>query len=339
MHASEFLKKPSEFDVPVFVLYGPERHLMHAAQLALVKSLLGEGDDDDLGETRFNGKDTELQAVTDELRTISMWGDRRVVIVENADDFVSNNRAALERYVASPAKKSVLILSVGKWPKNTKLAKAVAKKGVGVAVECSTLKGAALSRWLVASARDEFGKQLSSDAAALMANLAGSQLGLLNQELAKLASYVGENERITPDDVRKLVGGWKAETTWTMINAVRDAKMDIAFECLEKLLIAGEAPQRILGGINFVFRKVAHATEYSREGVALSAALRKAGVFPADVSASTSYLRRIGRPKAEKLLQNLMKADNNMKGGSRVPFRIQLEQLLVTLSGTANAIS
>lgn len=337
MHASEFLKKPAEHDVPVFVLYGQERHLMHAAQLALVKALLGAGDDDDLGETRFTGKDTELQAVTDELRTISMWGDRRVVIVETADDFVSNNRAALERYVNSPAKKSVLILTVGKWPKNTKLAKLVAK--VGVAVECSELKGAALTRWLVASARDEFGKQLSSDAATLMVNLAGNQLGMLTQELGKLASYVGENTRITPDDVRKLVGGWKAETTWTMINAVRDAKMDIAFECLEKLLIAGEAPQRILGGINFVFRKVAHATEFSREGVPLSGALKKAGVFPADVAASTSYLRRIGRPRAERLLVNLMKADNNMKGGSRIPYRIQLEQLLVTLSGTANAIT
>jgi len=337
MHASEFLKKAGEYDsIPVFVLYGSERHLMHAAQHALVKSLLGDDDDDDLGETRFNGKDTELQAVTDELRTVSMWGDRRVVIVEMADEFVSNNRAALERYVDSPAKKSVLILTVGKWPKNTRLAKKVAK--TGLAVECSELKGAALSRWLVTAARDEFGKQLSSEAATLMVNLAGSQLGMLNQELAKLTSYVGANERITPDDVRKLVGGWKAETTWTMINAVRDGKMDVAFECLEKLLIAGEAPQRILGGINFVFRKVAHATEYARAGIKLSGALRKAGVFPNDVAATERYLRRIGRPKAERLLANLMTADNHMKGGSRIPERIQLEQLLVTLGGHANAL-
>jgi DNA polymerase-3 subunit delta len=336
MHASEFLKKAGEYDsIPVFVLYGSERHLMHAARQALVKSLLGDGDDDDLGETRFNGKDTEIQAVTDELRTVSMWGDRRVVIVETADEFVSNHRAALERYVDSPAQKSVLILDVTKWPKNTILAKKVAQ--TGLAVECSELKGAALSRWLVASARDKFCKQLSSDAATLIVNLAGNQLGLLNQELAKLAVYVGVNERITPDDVRKLVGGWKAETTWTMINAVRDGKMDVAFECLEKLLIAGEAPQRILGGINFVFRKVAHATEYAREGIALSGALRKAGVFPNDVAASERYLRRIGRPNAERILASLMTADNHMKGGSRISERIQLEQLLVTLSGYANA--
>lgn len=333
MHAAEFMKKPTTEGIRVFVLYGVERHLLGKVQQFLLKQFLGDGEDDDLGETRFSGKDAELKAVIDELSTVSMWGDQRVVIVENADDFVSKNRAALERYVESPAKKSIFVLNVSKWPKNTKLAKKVAK--TGLAIECSEMKGARLNRWLVATARDEYGKQLSADAATLMIDLAGNQLGLLSQELAKLTSYVGENERISPDDVRKLVGGWKAETTWTMINAVRDAKMDTAFTCLEKLLVAGEAPQRILGGINFVFRKVAHATEYSRGGASLKVSLRKAGIFPNDVDATSRYLRRIGRPKAERILTHLITADKNMKGGSRVPDRLQLERLLVTLSGMA----
>jgi DNA polymerase-3 subunit delta len=151
--------------------------------------------------------------------------------------------------------------------------------------------------------------------------------------LAKLSAYVGDRPRIEAEDVRSVVGGWKAETTWAMTDAVRDGNLGLAISCLDKLLTAGEAPQRILGGINFVFRKYARATELARQGIGLPAALQQAGVFPRDTSASAAYLRRIGRPRAEQLYGRLLTADQDLKGSSRLPYRLQLEQLLVGLSG------
>ena len=330
MHATEFLKKPTDA-LPVVVLFGADRHLKLSVQALLVRQILGDEEDDELNLCRFSGNDTEMKTIGDELRMVSMWGDRRVVVVESADDFVSKNRPALEKYVEKPASKSVLILDVKKFQKNTKLAKKVTK--TGLAIECAELSGKKLTTYLVNRALDKFGKQLSADAAALMVDLAGTQLGLLEQELTKLATYVGENSRIAPDDVRTLVGGWRAETTWTMINAVRDGNLNVAYDCLDKLLIAGEAPQRIMGGINFVFRKLAKATENAHSGMALAAALRKAGVFPYEVDAAGKYLRRIGRPQAEKLLSRMIKADTDLKGGTRIPERLQLEYLLLLLSG------
>jgi len=293
------------------------------------------GDDEegqDVGTTRFEGKDTELKTVCDELWTVSMWGNRRLVVVDDADEFVSQNRSGLEKYLEKPAKKSVLVLTVKSWPKNTRLAKVVAK--IGLALECAELKGSALSRWLSETCRTEFDKQLTRNAAALMVELAGAELGLLNQELAKLSAYVGEKERIDVEDVRKLVGGWKAETTWAMTDAVRDGKLDQALIHLDKLLVSGEAPQRILGGIGYVFRKYAQSTQRARHTSSLQTALNEAGVFPRDFIASSAYLRRIGRPRAETISNRLLEADGNMKGNSRTPDRIILEHLLVQLSGT-----
>ncbi len=211
------------------------------------------------------------------------------------------------------------------------MAKATAKSGL--IVECTELKGRELTQWIVDTGRDHYSKQLTRDAAFLLTELAGNHLGLLEQELAKLASYAGERGRIDVEDVRKLVGGWKAETTFVMTNAIRDGQLGLALSCLEKLLVAGEAPQRILGGINYVFRKLAQTTELARQGGSLNGALEKAGVFPRDRPSSGQYLRRIGRPRAEKLYQRLLEADANMKGGSRLSERMQLEQLLMQLSG------
>jgi len=331
MHATEFLKAPNEHEISsVVVLSGAERALKQAVLSAIKQSVIGD-EDDDASITHFAGKDAEYKTVSDELLTVSMWGDRRVVVIDEADPFITDNRAALEKYVAKSAKKSVLILDVKSWRSNTKLAKAITKSGL--TVSCEELEGSALNQWIRSTAENQYGKQITRDAANLLAELTGSNLGMLDQELSKLASYVGEKAKIDSEDVRKLVGGWKAETTWNMIGAVRENDMGQALSCLEKLLYAGEAAPRILGGINFSFRKLAIATEQARQGSTLTAALKSAGVFYRDIDDSAKYLRRIGRPRAERLLTYLTNADSNLKGGSTLSDRMILEQLLLQLGG------
>ena len=329
MHATEFLSKNTTLpDIPVLVLYGSERYL----KLETLKLIPGLADEtEDVALTRTSGKDADLKSVCDELLTVSMFGDKRIVVIDDADDFVSQNRAVLEKYVAHPSKTSLLILDVKSWPKNTKLAKATDK--IGLNLECGELKGAALVKWLIRTAAEVHQKQIDRDAAALIVQLAGDSLGLLQQELDKLASLVGDAETITPEDVTRVVGGWRIETTWVMLNAVRDGEMSTALECLNKLILAGDAPQKILGGLTFTFRKLAEATEYARQTRDLPEALRSAGVFPAAIGPSERYLIRLGFDKASRIFQMLIDADANMKGGSRVAPKLQLEALFVKLAG------
>ncbi len=327
MHAVEFLKQVPEQIPPVAVLSGGQRHLKQSV-LAVLKQIVTH--DDDTSLTTFTGRDADLQSVTDELRTISMWGDRRLVIVDDADEFVTKFRGQLEKYVDKPAKKSVLVLNVKSWPKTTKLAKLVAASGLDV--DCSELKGPQLLKWLQDTARDTYQQSLAREAAVLLVELVGEELGMLDQELSKLASYVGAGAKIGFEDVQKLVGGWRTETTWAMTDAVRDGDLAFAINALDQLLTAGEASQKLLGGISFVFKKFAQATDLSRSSP-LDQALRQSGVFPQAVGPSQSYLRRIGRSKAEQILNRLLSTDTGLKGGSRLPERIQLEKLLLELSG------
>lgn len=327
MHAVEFLKQSSPTIPPVTVVFGAQRHLKSSA-LALLRKLVI--DDDETSLTRFNGQTADLQSVTDELRTASMWGDRRLVIIEEADDFVTKYRPQLEKVLEKPAKKSVLVLDAKSWPKTTRLAKQVAKEGLEI--DCSELKGAALSKWLLDTAKETYQTTLSRDAGALLIELVGDDLGMLDSELSKLASYVGGKGRIDIADVQALVGGWRMETTWAMTDAVRDGDTGFALNALDQLLGAGEAAPKLLGGISYVFKKFAVATDLSRS-MPLDQALRQAGVFPQAVGASTAYLRRIGRPKAERIVQYLVETEAGLKGSSRLPERVQLERLLLTLAG------
>ncbi len=327
MHAVEFLKQPPAEIPPVVVLSGGQRHLKQAALTILRKQII---DDDDTSLTRFLGRDAQLQTVSDELHTVSMWGDRRLIVVDDADDFVTKYRGGLEKLVEKPAKKSVLVLDVGTWPKTTRLYKQVLAKGLDI--ECSDLKGTQLLKWLQDSTKDTYGQTISRDAAALLIELVGEELGLLDSELAKLASYVGGRQKIEIGDVKSIVGGWRTETTWAMTDATRDDDLGFALNALDQLLTAGEPPMKLLGGISYVFKKFAQATELARS-CPLDQALRQAGTFPQAVVPAQSYLRRLGRHKAERLLQRLLEADAGLKGASPLPDRMQLERLLLELAG------
>lgn len=332
MHATEFLKQPDKTPTgPIVVTFGEERFLRQKAAQTLVEVVLGHHEGDDFGLTRFDGRTTEIATLLDELRTISMWGDRRLVMVESAEEFVSQNRSALEHYLEKPSKKSVLLLDVKSWPKNTRLFKTVAE--IGLNIDCGPLKPGDAVRWLVDTAKADFEKNLSRDAASLMVELVGSQLGLLSQELSKLAAFAGDRSQIDRDDVTVLVGGWKLQTTWEMLDALQNGDLAQAITNLDKLLTAGEAPLMILGGISFSYRKLAQATEISRQGRPLNEALAQAGVYGSKVPAAAGYLRRIGRARAERIYEWLIEADTEIKGASRLPPRLILERLMTRFSG------
>ena len=332
MHAAAFLKAPPAKIGAIAVLYG-EQHALKRAVLERLSELVLGNDEDRLGLTRFAGDQVDLKTVCDELRTISMWGSSRLVAVDEADRFVSENREGLERYLQKPAKNSVLVLDVKTWPKTTRLAKAVPK--VGLDVECSPLSGNDLIRWMADTAKNEHGKSLSRESAALIRDLAGDDLGLLEQELAKLSAFVGERKTIEPADVQALVGGWATETTWSIAAAVRRGDTGEALDLLNQLLDAGESAHKILGGLTFVFRRLAQAALRAGQGRALDRALGEAGVFPRDLGESAAYLRRLGRAQAERLTSQLLEADGALKGAVIVPERQVLETLVVKLTGAS----
>jgi DNA polymerase III subunit delta len=336
MHALELLRAKTPSPIPpLVVLVGEERFLKLQA-LDRLQGIVLADDPEHLGLTRFSGETADLKTVCDELLTVSMWGTRRLVVIEEADRFISDNRAGLEKYAKKPAKKSVLVLDVKSWSKSTRLAKLVTE--VGLQIDCTPLSRGELVRWTSELARTAHAKTLGRDAAALLIELAGDNLGLLEQEVAKLAAYVGTRSTIESDDVRTLVGGWRAETTWAITGAIRRGRTGEAIDLLDKLLDAGESPYKILGGVTFVFRRLAQAVELVRQGDSLEGALRAAGVFPGEQAESSAYLRRLGRNEARLINARLLQADMNLKGAVVSSPRQALETLIVTLGGTSGLL-
>ncbi len=334
LHAVEYLAHPQKHPPqPVCVLVGDEAFLKRQALLRLRSAVLG--DQGDFAFSTFEG-DAALPDVLQELATVAMFGGRRLVVVDDADGFVSRYREQLEDYVARPLGTGVFVLDVKVLASNTRLYKALVA-AEGLIIACSAPLAAQLGRWLSQWAKQAHGVELPAAAAEALVELVGVELGLLDQELAKLALLVGADKRITAEMVHRSVGGWRARTTWEMIDAVLDGNAAAALQQLDRLLAAGEQPIGILAQMSYSLRRLAAATrlvlqaEAAGRRIPLRTALEQAGV-KRFVDRAERQLRRIGRHRGAELYDWLLEADLDLKGASPLPPRLILERLLLRLA-------
>ena len=217
MHAFEFLRSPSKVGArPIYAVSGDDAYLRDESLKVIARQALGEGADD-LSVSRIPGDQASLSDVLDELRTLPFLAKCRVVIVDGADAFVASHRKGLESYAEKPASSGVLVLSVKSWPGNTRLAKLVEK--AGLSIDCKAPDERELPAWLAQFAKNRSKAKLEDDAARLLVELVGPEVGLLVSEVEKLAVYVGEKQPISREDVSRMVGAGAVEKIFGIVDA------------------------------------------------------------------------------------------------------------------------
>ncbi len=342
LHALDFLSAtPNVSAISAIAVVGDDPFLARQVALRLRQVVL-LGGDAEFSQATFDGREAQLSSVFDELQTVALFGGgRRLVVVEIADDFVTRNRAALEDYIERPHPTGVLVLAVRTMPSNTRLYKAVQR--AGLIVESSVPAMPRLKKWLGAWAEQAHGKSLEPAAADLLLELVGPELGLLDQELAKLAASLGDEPSITTELVADLVGGWRAKTTWDMLDTAAAGDAASAIGQLDRLLLGGENAIGLLAQIGSSLRRFAAATRLINEAEQrgrrpnLRAALEEAGFKSFLLGKAEGQLRQIGRQRGQQLYRLLLDADLALKGASAASPRLVLEQLIVRLSKQAAA--
>ncbi|MBN1588039.1 MAG: DNA polymerase III subunit delta [Pirellulales bacterium] len=335
--ALDYLAKPGQHPaVGVCVTFGDDPFLARQVLASLRAEVLGE-EDAEFSLSTFEGRAAELGDVLGELATMAMFGGgRRLIVVDQADPFVTRYRAELEDYVARPSTAGVLVLQLKSFPSNTRLYKAVAASGL--VVNTNAPPAGKLARWVTAWAKQAHQAKITSAAAETLIELVGPELGLLDQELAKMALSVAGGEPITPEVVGRMVGSWRAKTTWDMLDAALAANVPEALAQLDRLLLAGETPIAILGQISASLRRLAAATrlvlktEAAGRRPALGPALEQAGVKRFVLEKTQRQLRQLGRHRGARLYPALLQADLDLKGASSLAPRLILERLILWLA-------
>ena len=333
MDALAFLKAGTPSRQPVYALVGDEDFLKGRARERIIAVALG-GEDPAFAVSVYQGDKIDFSTARNELETLPFLAPCRVVIVEAADTFVTDNRPALEAYVAKPSSVGVLVLDVKTFPDNTKLAKALPD---AAKIACKTppaYKIHELKPWLIEWARTAHKKKLAPDAAELMLELVGASMGSLNQELGKLAVAVGAKPGIAVEDVDRMVGRSKAADVFRILDAIGDGRPGEALSVLEELFTEGEDPMAVMGPLTAQLRKLAAVGRLTATGQALGPAMDAAGVPKWDKAriACEKQMKHLGGRRLLKLTDWLVEINLGLKGGNALPERVQVERLVVMLA-------
>jgi DNA polymerase-3 subunit delta len=328
MEALSFLASPKAKLGPLYVVHGDEPFLKRHVVRAVRKRALGEASDEQ-SVSLYPGDKATFAEVFDDLDTVPFFDPRRVVLVENADPFVSKYRGDLETKLAHLPETGVLILDVKTWASNTRLAKMIDNAAT---IVCKAPGSQYIGKWCSEWCAAQYQKQLPVPAASLLVDLVGPEMGLLDQEMLKLSIYVGARAKIDVEDVDKLVGNNRAADTWKIFDAVAAGNIQGAMGILERLFDQGEEPMRIIGAFSMQLRRLAQATRLTAQGISLGAALAQVGVPPFATRSAEAQMRHLGRRRLDRLYDWLLQMNMDLRGGSALPARTLFERFLLKLA-------
>lgn len=322
----------------ILVLHGTEEMVAKRHMDALRCALAADHGEVELFQ--FSGKNATVADVFDELRGYSLMMTYKLVVVDDADQWVKQHRDALQRYAESPVDHATLVLRAPVWNKGN-VDKAIAK--VGAVVKCEPPSPAEASAWLVARAGDEHGTSLDKRAASLLVDRLGPHLMLLDTELAKLALMAKPGKEgarsVTLELVQEAVGRTSEEKAWVIQEpllkgiATGSAKEPLAM-VHDLLDLAGHDTVPVMWAVTDLTRKLSVAASMKAAGESDQAIAKAARVWGPQIGPFMSAVRGMSPSRAAEMLQAALRADRRSKSGLG-DARRNLEGVCVTLADSA----
>jgi DNA polymerase-3 subunit delta len=279
---------------------------------------------------QVRAEDAVIADVLDELRTVPFLAKRRLVLIKDADPFVSANRELLERYFDQPSPCGVLVLTVSSWPKSTKLAKKL--PDCGRLMDVGEIKTWDLPKFASDTAKSRFGKTLDRNAAVLVVELVGDDPGRISSEIDKLATYVADKPKITARDVEELVGHNRTFDAFGVIDAITAGRRLQAIERLRNMFAADKnAEYTVVGAFAYHLRTMFNARVMLDKGVGVDQIADQLRIWK---SRREDFFRQLGRMSLDKIadiIREIARIDYLTKTGQTTS-TVAVEQLVVSLT-------
>lgn len=335
---------PFDDSMRFIVLHGEERFLIeeHTRRIAELLDAKFGG----VEQFNFDGGVVEPAVLLDELRSYGLMQRHKLVVLDNADEFLAGGRNAgdedepegesktsrrplMERYAENPVNDATLLMRARTWRKGN-LDKLIVKHGA--IVECEVPAGDRAARWCISRCSRRYNASLAPDAAELMVIRLGPSLQRLDTELLKLASMAGEGKAITRDLVERNIAPSREEKAWEIQSAVASGSALAMLSKLHDLTsVSRQEWVPIAWAVMDLMRKEHAASHMVRRGVPPQGIAKALRLWGASTDQVVSAARRTEPHRFAQLLRDSIQADHHSKSGLGEPLR-NLEALMVKIA-------
>lgn len=298
----------------LYLFYGLKEYLIEKE----IKKIIDDNKIDKININRYDLEGTLLNEIIEDALTFSLFAEKKLIIIDNSYIFtgttnkklVEQNLDILEKYLENYNPNTILIFVVSKEKIDNRKKITSKIKKVGTVKEFNEITN--IHKY-ISEMFDNY--QISDSDINLFYDRVGDNLLLIEQEIAKIKTYKGNDFNITTNDIINLTNKNVNIDIFKLIENIIIGKKEDAIESYNEMLKIGEEPIKIIIMLANQIRIMYQAKVLSKKGYSEKniADILEIHPYRVKLALSKSY-----KYTSDILLQNLLelaKMDINIKKG------------------------
>lgn len=310
----------------VFLSYGPDDFFREEAVAQLKQSLLNP-DYAVYNYTALDGKTVGPNEVVEVASTMPFLDNYRLIVVRDpvflaaaknrkTNEASGGRMDGLLSYLRDPMPTTCLVLTAAEADKRTALFKAVNQAGM-VFFSAGT-SDRELSAWAKQKA-DDAGKKFGTEALQMLLEGTAKDARLLQQEMDKLFTYLGDRKVIEKDDVLAVGSRLPENNVFSLLDNIGFKRKEAALRQLREILQGGEPPVRLLGLLISQVRLILAGKIRAQRGYTPKQIAAELGAHPFRVQKGLAQGKHYTPHELRRMLQLLIEAEEALKRGKGDP--------------------
>ena len=233
----------------VFYLHGADEFTKELAARTLVERHLDPATSD-FNFDRLRGKDLDVETLASVIATPPMMAEWRVILVREVEALAGSKKARtvlLDAMASPPPGMALILMATVPARSSARFYKDLARGAR--AREFTPLSADDVPGWIMERSQETHAVRFEADAARALAAGIGTNLGILDQEIAKLRELVGEVGVVRIADVERAGTRLPAQDRWRWFDLVGERRIREAVRTLPILLDQGETGVGLVIGL------------------------------------------------------------------------------------------
>lgn len=298
----------------MYLLYGLEDYLIQEE----IKKIIEKDKIEEININKYNLENNMIDNVLEDATTISLFQDKKVIIVENAYIFSGTTNKKLPEqntdllldYLNHPNPNTVLIFTLIKDKIDTRKKITTLMKKNGTIKEFNTVSN--INNWITKELEPY---QMDKKEIEYFINRVGNNLSILKEEIDKLKLYKDNEKVITQKDIEQLTHKNIDTDIFKLIDSILSTRKKEALESLEEMMKYGEEPIAIIIMLANQFRIMYQSKQLLKKGYSEREIANLLEIHEFRVKKALEKGRKYSSDEILKKLEDLADLDYQIKSG------------------------
>lgn len=298
----------------MYLLYGLEDYLIQEE----IKKIIEKDKIEEININKYNLENNMIDNVIEDATTISLFQDKKVIIVENTYIFSGTTNKKLPEqntdllldYLNHPNPNTVLIFTLIKDKIDTRKKITTLMKKNGTIKEFNTVSN--INNWITKELEPY---QMGKKEVEYFINRVGNNLSILKEEIDKLKLYKDNETIITQKDIEQLTHKNIDTDIFKLIDSILSVRKKEALESLEEMMKYGEEPIAIIIMLANQFRIMYQSKQLLKKGYSEREIANLLEIHEFRVKKALEKGRKYSSDKILKKLEDLADLDYQIKSG------------------------